>query len=162
MLDSKKKIFLDISTLSETIRLKQAEGKKVVFTNGCFDIIHVGHVTYLEEAKNEGDFLVVGINTDTSVRNLKGPNRPINHQSARLKVMAALESVDAVILFEEDTPLNLIKEIKPDILVKGGDYPISEIVGADFVIMHGGKVKTLSLIPNYSTTSIEQKLKNQS
>jgi len=162
VLDSKKKIFLDISTLSETIRLIQSEGKKVVFTNGCFDIIHVGHVTYLEEAKNEGDFLVVGINTDSSVRNLKGPNRPINHQSARLQVMAALESVDAVILFEEDTPLNLIKEIKPDILVKGGDYPISEIVGADFVLMHGGKVKTLSLIPNYSTTGIEQKLKNQS
>jgi rfaE bifunctional protein nucleotidyltransferase chain/domain len=158
----KDKIFSDIAKLSETIRVIQAEGKKVVFTNGCFDIIHVGHVTYLEEAKNEGDFLVVGINDDSSVSKLKGPNRPINNENARLMVMAALASVDAVILFGEDTPLSLITEIKPDILVKGGDYPVSEIVGADFVLMHGGKVKTLSLIPNYSTTSIEQKLKNQS
>ena len=161
MQHSKKKIFSDITKLTEFIRAIQNLGKKVVFTNGCFDIIHVGHVTYLEEAKNEGDFLVVGINTDASVRKLKGPNRPINHENARLQVMAALESVDAVILFEEDTPLSLISAIKPDVLVKGGDYPVTEIVGADFVLSNGGIVKTLSLIPNFSTTNIEQKLKNQ-
>lgn len=155
------KIFSDADQLSVMVKNWQNASQKVVMTNGCFDILHMGHVMYLEEAGNEGDKLIVALNSDDSVRRLKGPNRPVNDETCRTYVIAGLGSVDAVILFHEDTPLSLIKKINPDVLVKGGDYPIAQIVGSEHVMSYGGKVKTLSLIDGYSTTRIEQKLKNQ-
>lgn len=135
------------------------EGKKIVFTNGCFDIIHAGHVDYLEKAKSLGDFLIVGLNSDESVKRLKGQDRPINPQEHRKRVLEGLKAVDMVIIFQEDTPERLIKEIKPDILVKGGDWKIENIVGADFVMSYGGKVYTIDFVFNTSTTNIIQKVK---
>ena len=139
------------------------EGKKIVFTNGCFDIIHAGHVDYLEKAKSLGDILVVGLNSDESVKRLKGENRPVNPQEYRKKVLQALKPVDIVIIFNEDTPERLIKEVKPDVLVKGGDYTIDNIVGADFVMSYGGKVLTIDFVYDVSTSKIIEKIgeKNQ-
>lgn len=131
----------------------------MVFTNGCFDILHVGHVRYLTEAKKLGAVLVVGINSDESVRRLKGPTRPVNAAPDRAEVLTALSAVDYVIEFSEDTPLELIKEVKPDVLVKGGDWPIDKIVGADVVQSYGGEVKSLSFIDGYSTTAILERNK---
>ncbi|MBO4645818.1 MAG: D-glycero-beta-D-manno-heptose 1-phosphate adenylyltransferase [Bacteroidales bacterium] len=132
----------------------------VVFTNGCFDLLHRGHVTYLAQARDLGDFLVVGLNSDSSVRRLKGPGRPVNREADRALVLAALSSVDCVILFEEDTPEQLIRHIRPDILVKGGDYRICDIVGADFVTSNGGQVTTLPFVEGYSTTkTLQQHIK---
>ena len=136
------------------------KGKTVAFTNGCFDILHLGHVDYLEKARQTGTKMIVGVNADSSVRQLKGPSRPVNNEYARARILAALEFVDLVIIFEEETPLNLINELLPDILVKGDDYSIDTIVGAKEVIAHGGKVTTIPLVPTYSTTNIIQKLKN--
>jgi rfaE bifunctional protein nucleotidyltransferase chain/domain len=136
------------------------ENQQVVFTNGCFDILHLGHVDYLEKARQTGTKMIVGVNADSSVRQLKGPSRPVNNEYARARILAALEFVDLVIIFEEETPLNLINELQPDILVKGDDYSIETIVGAKEVIAHGGKVTTIPLVPTYSTTNIIQKLKN--
>ena len=136
------------------------ESQQVVFTNGCFDILHLGHVDYLEKARQTGTKMIVGVNADSSVRKLKGPSRPVNNEYARARILAALEFVDLVIIFEEETPLNLINELQPDILVKGDDYSIETIVGAKEVIAHGGKVTTIPLVPTYSTTNIIQKLKN--
>jgi rfaE bifunctional protein nucleotidyltransferase chain/domain len=136
------------------------ENQQVVFTNGCFDILHLGHVDYLEKARQSGTKMIVGVNADSSVRQLKGPTRPVNNEYARARILAALEFVDLVIIFEEETPLNLINELLPDILVKGDDYSIDTIVGAKEVIAHGGKVITIPLVPTYSTTNIIQKLKN--
>jgi D-glycero-beta-D-manno-heptose 1-phosphate adenylyltransferase len=133
----------------------------VVFTNGCFDILHLGHVDYLEKASRFGTKMIVGVNKDSSVSTLKGPERPINKEYARARIIASLAFVDAVILFEEETPLNLIEALSPDILVKGNDYTIDKIVGADFVIEHGGRVETIPLVEGYSTTNIVSKLKNQ-
>ncbi len=126
--------------------------QKVVFTNGCFDILHLGHVDYLEKSRQAGDKLIIGLNTDASVKKLKGPSRPINNEYARARILAALEFVDLVILFNEDTPLELIKLLQPDILIKGNDYSIETIVGAKEVIENGGEVKTIELVPDYSTT----------
>ncbi len=136
------------------------EGKKIVFTNGCFDILHAGHVDYLEKAKALGDILIVGLNSDESVRRLKGKDRPVNLQEHRKRVLEALKPVDMVIIFEEDTPERLIKEIKPDVLVKGGDWKIENIVGADFVQSYGGEVKTIDFVYDISTTKIIQKARN--
>lgn len=136
------------------------EGKRIVFTNGCFDILHAGHVDYLEKAKSLGDFLVVGLNSDESVRRLKGKDRPINPQNQRKRVLEALKPVDMVVIFEEDTPERLIKEIKPDVLVKGGDWKVENIVGADFVLSYGGEVYTIEFVYDTSTTKIIQKIKN--
>lgn len=138
------------------------EGKKIVFTNGCFDIIHAGHVDYLEKAKSLGDFLIVGLNSDDSVRRLKGNSRPINPQEQRKRVLEGLKAVDMVIIFDEDTPERLIKEIKPDILVKGGDWKVENIVGADFVMSYGGKVYSIDFVFDTSTTKIIQKVKDGS
>ncbi|HVD99817.1 MAG TPA: D-glycero-beta-D-manno-heptose 1-phosphate adenylyltransferase [Cytophagaceae bacterium] len=132
---------------------------KVVFTNGCFDILHLGHVDYLEKARNLGQKLVVGLNTDASVQRLKGKTRPITDQTSRARVMASLAFVDAVILFDEDTPLELISYLKPDILVKGNDYTIENIVGADVVMNNGGKVETVPLVNGYSTSNVIEKIK---
>jgi len=137
----------------------QSAGKKVVFTNGCFDILHLGHIDYLEKAKRLGDVLIVGLNADVSVKRLKGPERPINDEYARARMLAALHFVDAVCLFNEDTPGELIETILPDILVKGGDYTIETIVGAETVMKNGGQVKTIDLVDGFSTTSIIEKLK---
>lgn len=132
--------------------------KKIVFTNGCFDIIHLGHIDYLSKAKMLGDLLFVGINSDTSVSKLKGHNRPLQDQISRLKTMASLFFVDAVMVFNEDTPINLIEKIKPAVLVKGGDYIKQTIVGYDFVVENGGIVETIEFIPGYSTSLIEKKI----
>lgn len=137
-------------------------GEEVVFTNGCFDILHLGHVDYLEKSSALGTKLVVGVNTDDSVRRLKGPDRPMNNEIARARILAALACVDAVILFEEDTPLELISDILPDILVKGSDYTVDKIVGADIVLEHGGSVKTINLVDGYSTTGLINKIKTKS
>lgn len=133
--------------------------QKIVFTNGCFDILHRGHATYLAQARQMGDLLVVGLNSDASVRRLKGPERPVNDEQSRALLLAALEMVDYVVLFEEDTPYNLILKVKPDLLVKGGDYDIDNIVGADFVRQRGGEVRTIPFVQGFSSSSIIDHLK---
>lgn len=132
-------------------------GERIVFTNGCFDILHVGHVRYLNQARKLGDLLVIGLNSDASVRRLKGEDRPINGELARGEVLKSLRSVDQVILFEEDTPLELIKAVRPAVLVKGGDWALEQIVGSEFVQSYGGQVKSLPFVDGYSTTSIIEK-----
>lgn len=151
-----------IVSLEEAIKRAedwQKEGKKIVFTNGCFDIVHLGHIDYLEKARNLGDKLILGLNTDASVKRLKGETRPVVNEYARSRMMAAFEFIDAVILFDEPTPLEVIQEIQPDILVKGDDYAVETIVGADFVMGKGGEVKTIPLVKGYSTTSLIEKIK---
>lgn len=135
------------------------KNKKIIFTNGCFDLLHVGHVRYLKEASKLGDYLVVGINSDSSVKVLKGPTRPVQSESDRAEILANLISVDFVSVFDESTPLELIKSIKPDILVKGGDWKPDQIVGSDFVIANGGKVMSLQFVNGKSTTSLIEKAK---
>jgi len=134
-------------------------GRSIVFTNGVFDILHPGHIFSLSQAAKEADFLIVGLNSDESVKRLKGQQRPINHQDSRALLLASLLMVDVVVIFEEDTPLQLINTIKPDVLVKGGDYAIEEIVGAKEVIEQGGRVVINPLVDGYSTTTIIEKLK---
>jgi len=146
----------DIVTKVNELRLN---GQKVVFTNGCFDIIHRGHISYLSEAASLGDFLVVGVNSDASVKRLKGINRPLQDEDSRAEILAALECVGGIVMFEEDTPLELIQAIQPDVLVKGGDYSVETVVGAKEVLSRGGSVELLSFLPGYSTTSIEDKIK---
>ena len=134
-------------------------GKKIVFTNGCFDILHAGHVAYLQEAAALGDMLIVGLNTDNSVKRLeKSPARPLQSEFSRSRVMAALGCVAAVVLFDEDTPKELIEEIVPEVLVKGADYSPENIAGAEFVLNHGGKVQTIAFLPGFSTSAIEKKI----
>jgi rfaE bifunctional protein nucleotidyltransferase chain/domain len=134
--------------------------KKIVFTNGCFDILHVGHLRYLTEARALGDRLVVGLNSDSSVRLLKGEERPIISEDERREMLLGLKPVDQVIIFSEETPLNLIKEVKPDILVKGGDWSVDQIVGSDFVIARGGQVLSLPFHEGRSSTNIIKKIKH--
>lgn len=133
--------------------------KKVVFTNGCFDLLHIGHVRYLQEAKSLGDILVVALNTDDSVRKLKGPTRPIQSESDRAEILAALDCVDFTVLFSEETPEKLIQTLRPDVLVKGGDWSVDQIVGGRFVLSYGGQVKSLQFIADRSTTKIVEKSK---
>lgn len=128
--------------------------KQMVFTNGCFDLLHVGHIRYLKEAKKQGEILIVGVNTDASVKRLKGPQRPIQCEQDRAEILAALECVDFVTLFDEDTPLSLIKELKPQVLVKGGDWKPEQIIGSDVVLAAGGKVLSLNFVDGRSTTNI--------
>ena len=142
----------------DIIKKIKAERKKIVFTNGCFDLLHVGHIRYLSEAKKLGDFLIIGLNSDRSVKKLKGKDRPINSFEDRATLLSALNSVDLVIKFEEQTPENLIKDIVPDVLVKGGDYNIEDIVGYQIVIQNGGQVKTLSFYDGYSSTNYIDKI----
>ena len=134
-------------------------GNKIVFSNGCFDILHRGHVEYLAKAAAFGDVMIIGLNTDASVRRLKGPSRPVNDENARAFVLAGLEFVSAVVLFDEDTPYNLIKTVQPDVLVKGSDYKPENIVGYDIVTAKGGKVKTVDLVEGFSTTGIIDKMR---
>lgn len=133
-------------------------GKKIVFTNGCFDILHRGHLTYLNEAKSCGDVLVIGLNSDRSVKSLKGPTRPINSESDRKFMLENLKSVDCVAIFDEETPIELIKALAPDVLVKGGDWSIDQIVGGAEVIENGGEVLSLNFIDGFSTTKIIEKI----
>ena len=133
-------------------------GKTIAFTNGCFDILHEGHIASLSDAAREADFLIVGLNSDASTNRLKGPGRPINDQHARATVIAALLMVDAVTLFDEDTPLDLINAIRPDVLVKGGDYTLEQIVGAKEVLSWGGRVVINPIVPGFSTTGILEKI----
>jgi len=136
------------------------QGFSIVFTNGCFDILHIGHVDYLEKARALGDKLILGLNSDVSVKNIKGEKRPIVPEYARARVIASLSFVDMVVIFNEDTPLRLIQAVKPDILVKGDDYTPENIVGADFVINNGGSVKTVPLVKGFSTSTIIEKIKD--
>ncbi|MBR1696268.1 MAG: D-glycero-beta-D-manno-heptose 1-phosphate adenylyltransferase [Selenomonas sp.] len=147
----------DIAKFCEILR---KGGQKVVFTNGCFDILHAGHVTYLEAAKAQGDVLVLGLNTDASVRRLKGPERPINNELDRAKVVGALKSVDYVVLFGEQTAEAVIAEVKPDIYVKGGDYTLDTLPEAKIVQSYGGKVAFIDMVEGRSTTNIINKIKS--
>jgi len=152
---------LDLPHLIQKVNTWRIKGDKVVFTNGCFDLIHLGHVRYLEEARALGDRLILGLNSDSSVRMLKGEGRPINEENARAGLLAALESIDAVVIFSDETPLTLIEAISPDVLVKGGDYQVSEIVGADYVIENGGEVERLSFLPGHSTSGMIEKIREK-
>ncbi len=134
-------------------------GKNIVFTNGCFDLLHVGHVRYLQQARSLGDYLVVGLNTDRSVQVLKGPTRPIQNENDRMEILSSLGCVDFVTLFDEETPIELIKNVRPQTLVKGGDWKISQIVGGDFVQSYGGAVKSLQFVDGKSTTALIEKSK---
>jgi len=133
---------------------------KIVFTNGCFDLLHIGHLHTLQEAADLGDILIVGLNTDASVKRLKGESRPLNSENNRATILAALHCIDYVILFDEDTPYNLIQKLQPDILVKGGDYQKADIIGAEIVEKKGGQVHTIPLIPDISTTKLINKSQN--
>jgi len=148
----------DWTSIQQTVSEWKKAHQKIVFTNGCFDILHFGHIHYLAEARALGDRLIVGLNSAASVKRLKGAHRPINDEPTRLHLLAALECIDAVVVFEEDTPLELIKIVIPDILVKGGDWKPEQIVGSDAVLANGGEVKSLAFVKGYSTTSIEEKI----
>lgn len=158
-LESILKKIPDPAELDRLIAYWNFKGFRVVFTNGCFDIIHRGHIDYLAKAAGLGQILVVGLNTDASTRRLKGPSRPINDEQSRAMVLAGLGFVSCVVLFDEESPYNLIKKIQPDILVKGADYKPEEIVGYDVVTAKGGEVTTLEYLPGFSTSLIEQKIK---
>lgn len=151
---------LDWEAARQMVQNWQAQGETVVFTNGCFDLLHYGHLHYLAQARDLGQKLVLGLNSAASVSRLKGPHRPINDEHTRIWQMASLQFIDAVVTFEEDTPWELLLVLQPDILVKGGDYAPESIVGADIVLSRGGQVMTLPFVEGYSTTKIEQKIKN--
>ena len=148
-------------TLQQQLQKWREQDLKIVFTNGCFDLVHLGHVDYLEKARNLGDKLVLGLNTDASIKGLKGEERPLQDEMSRARIMASLLFVDAVVLFSEPTPYNLINLVQPDILVKGDDYSPENIVGADIVKAKGGKIKTIPFVKGYSTSNIVAKIKKQ-
>ncbi|MBM3435493.1 MAG: D-glycero-beta-D-manno-heptose 1-phosphate adenylyltransferase [Bacteroidetes bacterium] len=156
---SKRSKIFELNDIKKQICIWKFFGKKIVFTNGCFDILHLGHLDYLSQAKSLGNILIIGLNTDNSIMRIKGKGRPVTDQNSRSQILTALRFVDAVIFFDEDTPYNLIKEIKPDILVKGSDYQNREIVGADIVEEYGGGVTTIDFLEGYSTSSIIEKIK---
>ncbi|WP_242921512.1 D-glycero-beta-D-manno-heptose 1-phosphate adenylyltransferase [Pontibacter liquoris] len=157
---STDKIF-SLPQLQEQLRQWRVQDQKIVFTNGCFDLLHLGHVDYLEKARQLGDKLVLGLNTDASISRIKGPSRPLQDEMSRARIMASLLFIDAVVLFDNDTPLELIKAVQPDILVKGDDYAVVQIVGHDVVEARGGEVKTVPLVKGYSTTNIVKKIEQQ-
>ena len=150
---------LDRQALREQLESRRRLGQRVAFTNGCFDVLHAGHVQYLQEARAQADVLVVGLNGDAGVRTLKGPGRPVNPVEARALVLAALEVVDYLSVFDEPTPLELIQAVRPDVLVKGADYAKSEVVGAEFVEAYGGRVHLAALREGYSTSNLITKMK---
>jgi len=151
----------DLTKMTGLVSAWKKEGKKVIFTNGVFDLLHIGHITYLAKASELGDKLIIGLNSDNSVKRIKGDDRPINDQNSRAALLAALFFVDGIVLFEEDTPLSLISTLLPDILVKGADYAVENIVGAKEVIANGGEVKTIDFVEGYSSTSIIEKIRKQ-
>jgi rfaE bifunctional protein nucleotidyltransferase chain/domain len=148
----------DLDALRDQVRQWRKQGDRIVFTNGCFDILHAGHIQYLESAADKGDRLIIGVNDDASVTKLKGASRPINQLSSRLYLLASLSSVDAVVPFSEDTPLDLIKAIMPDVLAKGGDYKVETIVGAKEVMDNGGSVEVIQFVEGFSTTKLERRI----
>lgn len=152
-----KKIF-DLPTLQRQVNIWRFLNKKIAFTNGCFDILHEGHIYSLSQAASFADILIIGVNSDASVKKLKGESRPVNNEHSRSLILASLAIVDAVTIFTEDTPLELIKAIMPDILVKGGDYTVEQIAGAKEVIANGGEVKIVPLLDGFSTTGIIDKI----
>jgi len=148
----------NLRRLKKLILILKARRKKIVFTNGCFDLLHYGHIKYLQDAKKKGDVLVVGINSDSSVKRIKEDKRPVVNEKDRLRLVAALESVDYVVLFKEDTPLEIIKFIKPDVLVKGADWNKNNIVGRDIVLSYDGRVSTIKFVKGYSTSNLIKKI----
>ena len=155
----KSKIFTEKS-IKSLLSIWKFKEQKIVFTNGCFDLLHLGHIDYLSKAANLGDILIIGLNTDNSTSKLKGPNRPITDENSRAMILASLKFVDAVIFFDKDTPYNLIDFIQPDILVKGSDYKAEDIVGYDIVKAKGGAIETIDFLDGYSTSLIEEKIRN--
>jgi D-beta-D-heptose 7-phosphate kinase/D-beta-D-heptose 1-phosphate adenosyltransferase len=151
---------LTTATLPEALSARRARKERIVFTNGCFDLLHVGHTRYLQEARALGDCLIVGLNSDASVQAIKPTGRPIVPQAQRAEVLAALACVDHVVIFDEPDPRNLIAAVQPDVLVKGGDWPIAQIVGREIVQARGGKVVTIPLVPDVSTTTLVQRIKS--
>lgn len=145
---------LTISSLRPKLEKLRRSGRKIVFTNGCFDILHIGHVSYLKEARKKGDVLVIGLNSDESVQNIKGPNRPIVPQSERAYILAALEVVDFIVIFKEATPQKLIEQLRPHVMVKGADWKGKEVIGAEFVKSYGGEVALIKFVPRHSSTNI--------
>jgi D-glycero-beta-D-manno-heptose 1-phosphate adenylyltransferase len=155
-----RKIYSGPEDFKQTLNIWRFTDQKIVFTNGCFDLLHLGHIHYLSKAADLGNKLIIGLNSDSSTSAIKGPSRPINDQQSRSSLLAALFFVDAVILFDDPTPFNLIKAIMPDVLVKGADYSIDQIVGSDLVQAKGGEVQTIGFLPGYSSTSIEDRIKS--
>lgn len=149
-----------LDQLLNTVEGWKSNNQKIVFTNGCFDILHLGHIDYLEKSRLKGEKLIIGLNTDASIKILKGENRPINNEEFRGRMLAALSFVDAVVMFNDETPLKLIETVKPDILVKGDDYVTETIVGSEFVIKNGGKVEIIALVKGHSTTNLIERIKN--
>jgi len=156
-----KNKLISIEQLDILISNWKRNGERIVFTNGCFDIIHQGHVDYLSKAADKGSKLIIGVNTDSSVSRIKGPSRPIQDEYSRMMILAAMEFIDAVILFDDETPINLINQVIPNILVKGSDYKAEDIVGYDTVINNGGSVETLDFLPGFSTSAIEKKIQER-
>lgn len=156
-----KNKILSSEELCSIMEVKQSEGKTFAFSNGCFDLVHQGHIDYLSKSRDLADYLVIGLNTDSSVRRLKGPRRPINDQYSRALMLASFLFIDYVVMFDEDTPYNLIKTLHPDVLIKGSDYKVEDIVGYDIVTERGGKVVTLDFIPGFSTTLIEKRIREE-
>ena len=154
-----KKIF-SLPELLQKLTVLRLQSRKIVFTNGVFDIFHKGHIASLSEAASYGDFLIVAVNSDASVKRLKGESRPVNDEQARMLLLASLLQTDAIILFEEDTPLELIKQLMPDVLVKGGDYTVEQIAGAKEVLAAGGEVKLADMVEGISTTAIIERMKD--
>ncbi len=155
-----EKKLIPVEDITRFVNSRKLNGRRIVFTNGCFDILHPGHVDYLTQARDLGDILVLGLNSDDSVKRLnKGPERPINTQEARARVLAGLGCVDAIVYFNEDTPLELIKKVQPDFLVKGGDWKVEQIVGYDVVMANDGKVLTIPFLEGFSTTGLVNTLK---
>jgi D-beta-D-heptose 7-phosphate kinase/D-beta-D-heptose 1-phosphate adenosyltransferase len=160
MEEYRKKI-KDLPSLKKEIEALKAQGKRIVFTNGCFDLLHPGHMRYLYDARQMGDYLVVAVNTDRSVKAIKGPSRPVQSQDERTELLAALSFVDAVVLFDEDNPLTVIKHLVPNVLVKGGDWTEDKIIGADVVKRAGGVVKSLPFVAGFSTSAIIEKIRDK-
>jgi D-beta-D-heptose 7-phosphate kinase/D-beta-D-heptose 1-phosphate adenosyltransferase len=159
-MDTSSKIVTE-NQLKHLLAVWRFKDDVIVFTNGCFDLLHPGHISYLEKARTLGDRLIVGLNSDESVKRLKGSGRPVNNQQDRARLLAALQCVDAVVVFEEDAPARLIEEVKPDILVKGGDYSLDQVVGASYVQSYGGRVEILPYVSGYSSSNILEKLKHR-
>jgi rfaE bifunctional protein nucleotidyltransferase chain/domain len=155
----RNKIFYDAESFEPFLKIWKEEGKRIVFTNGCFDLLHRGHIEYLARAASKADKLVIGLNSDASVSRLKGEDRPVTDELSRALILASFGFVDAVFIFDEDTPLNLIIMVKPDFLIKGNDYSVKEIAGSEFVMSYGGRVETVDLVPGYSTSSLIGKIK---
>lgn len=159
-IDAVNEKIIAFGNIEAWVNTKRIKGKSIAFTNGCFDILHEGHIYSLSQAAKEADVLVVGVNADISVKKLKGEGRPVNNQHSRSLITASLLIVDAVVIFEEDTPLELIKKVMPDVLIKGGDYTIETIVGAKEVLANGGRVATNPIIQNFSSTGLIQKIQS--